>query len=295
MPMEIEAQSTPPNPFHLQLIERLNGYLRNKGIADRNRAALVAEVVGLSALQARRRMSPTGPGWNFDELAALAAHFGDPLVALLPLDALNGSGGPGGEALPCEIEVAGRWYAATARVGGQAVRPKLGELVAVEDARRWRLLPVEQVAPGTPHFAVSDVRLLPQPSHNTWIAILDDDLSMAESLRQALLAEGYVAEAFADEAPLVERAVRYDAFIIDFVLSPGQTAAASVERIRKAKPHAPIIVLTGHARDESTGEIAALARSFGVDIQEKPAQIVVLTSLIDGKLASRFGAAPPAP
>jgi CheY-like chemotaxis protein len=266
-----------------QITELVVAYLDGKEVGERSRASLVASITGLSIQHARRRLAPNGPPWLVSELGKIAQYFGDSLAALLS--------GIGPDALRdgevCEIELDGRWYGAQALVGMAAVTSKVGELVAVRHGHRWRLMPIEKVPVGIEAFAVAHVSLFPRPSQNIRVAVLDDDASVAKSLRDDLIGGGFSVTAFNSEEQFSGWLHHFDVFIIDFVLGSGKTAADIIQKIRDLKPDAPIILLTGHAREAVSSEIANVVEMNRVEVLEKPAPIMILQSLIAGRSQER--------
>lgn len=278
---EVADSQPEDNHVHQEITSRVISFLDGKGVPERGRVALIAEITGLSLVQARRRLTPQGPPWVVDELGALAEFYGEPLGSFL---GLSGSASRSEAGQPCEIELAGVWYGARALIGKKVTPHSGSEIMAVRHETRWRLMPASCVPPKVVCHEVSGIQLLPKASQNIRVAVLDDDLSLAESLREALANADFSATAFASQEDLSSHLSEFDVFIIDFVLAPGKTASAIIEKIRAEKGQAPIIVLTGHARDAGNSEIAQLVRSFGVDVQEKPAEIILLISLIERRL-----------
>ena len=78
----------------------------------------------------------------------------------------------------------------------------------------------------------------------------------------------------------------FDAYVLDLVLSGGQTSQAMVERIRRQQPDAPIVLLTGQLRDGKASEstLAALLRTHRVTFFEKPVRPVMITAAIQNSL-----------
>ncbi len=269
---------------HQQITAMVIAYLDGKDVPERGRGALISEVTGLSIQHARKRLTPNGPPWVVDELGKIARHFGDGLSDLLPFASTDAKLGNGQS---CEIEIAGHWYGAQARVHGMTDGCRPGQMVAVRHHDRWRLVASEQVPPGTAAYEATHIALYPKPSQNIRVAILDDDVSVAKSLRDALIEGGFSASAFSFEGQLSDRLAEFDVFIIDFVLGEGKNACSIVEKIRGIKPLAPIALLTGHAREAASIEIAGLVRAHRVEVHEKPAQIIILESMIAGRLQER--------
>lgn len=269
-----------------EMSARVNAYLEAKGVRERSRASMVAEITGLSVPWARQRLKPDGQPWLVGELGKLCHYFGDELADFFA----GGVAASNDEAHSCEIEIGGRWYASKARIGGVTSERAPGTLVGVQEAQRWMIVPAEAVRADQPCHEVSDVQLHTKPSFNVVVGILDDDLALAEGLRDDLRAADYSSEAFAAEDQLLEEVARFDVFILDFLLAPGRTASSLVGKIRVAKPHAPIIVLTGHARDSGNNELATLIRNQGVDVMEKPAEVAILVSMMERRLPTRAAA-----
>lgn len=266
-----------------QITEQVVAYLDGKDVGERGRASLIASATGLSIQHARRRLTANGPPWLVSELGKIAQYFGDSLATLL--SGIGPDASRNGEV--CEIEIEGRWYGAQAQVEAIASTSKAGELVAVRHGHRWRLMPIEKVPTGGEARKVAHVSLFPKPSQNIRVAVLDDDASLAKSLRDDLIGGGFSVTAFNAEDQLSGWLHQFDVFIIDFVLASGKTASDIVQKIRGIKPDAPIILLTGHAREAVSSEIANVVEMHRVEVLEKPAQIMILQSLIAGRTQER--------
>lgn len=291
MPIEgdVDHKLTDDDPTHREITALVIAYLDRKGVSKTSRGSLVAEITGLSPQHARRRLTLDGPPWLVSELGKIARYYGETLAELLPT---LGTSEAARDLQTCEIRFADRWYAAQALVGNLAKQCKPGEIVAFRHGHRWRLAPIEAVPSGSDAHEVSNIGLLPKPSQNIHVAILDDDDSVATSLREALVGRGFSVATFASEDLLAQRCAHFDVFIIDFVLGAGKTASAIVDKVREDHPLAPIVLLTGHAREAGSSEIATLVRSHGVEVQEKPAQVDILESLIESRLQDRRSLAP---
>lgn len=287
MPDEVDVpsgESADDGGANGQITQLVAAYLDGKEIGERSRASLVASITGLSIQHARKRLAPNGPPWVVSELGKIAQHFGDRLGTLL---APIGSGPGPQETEVCEIEFDGRWYGAQAKVGVICAASKPGELVAVRHGQRWRIMPMEKVPQGAQAHEVTHINLFPKPSQNIRVAVLDDDASLARSLRDDLIGGGFSVTAFNSEEQFSGWLHHFDVFIIDFVLGAGKTATDLVQKIRDIKPDAPIVLLTGHAREAVSSEIASVVEMHRVEVLEKPAQIMILQSLITGRTQER--------
>lgn len=291
MPTEGDADYKPTDddPAHREITMLVIAYLDSKGVSKASRASLVAEITGLSPQHARRRLTLDGPPWVVSELGKIARYYGETLAELLPT---LGASEASRVLQACEIQFGERWYAAQALIGGPARQGKPGEIVAFRHEHRWRLVPIEEVPSGSEPHEATNIGLLPKPSQNIHVAILDDDDSVATSLREALVGRGFSVTTFASEEVLAQRCAQFDVFIIDFVLGAGKTASSIVDKVKEDRPSAPIVLLTGHARESSSSEIANLVRSHGVEVQEKPAQIDILESMIESRLPDRRSLTP---
>jgi nitrogen regulation protein NR(I) len=122
------------------------------------------------------------------------------------------------------------------------------------------------------------------------ILIIEDDTSLAWSLKHVLQVEGYNVEtAFnADEGLARAKENSFDVVVTDLQL-PGFEAASDkaglelINRVRTAKPQMPIILMTAH----HTSETAIEATKFGAyDYLLKPFDPAELLDMIDKAVAS---------
>lgn len=265
--------------LHRDITRQMAAYLEGRGVPERKQASFVSEVTGLSIVQARRRLGE-GPGWLIEEIILIVQHFEDSISTLF------GSATPvkaSSTKTACEVRIGDTWYGARALIRKPVGQPKVGQLVALRGAPRWKIIPYAGGAhsPGEEFFEVADLDVLPKPTENIYVAVLDDDVSVASAVRDALNAGGFTAKAFSSEAELAPELDDFDVYIIDFLLGPRkETASALVKDIRAKKPSAPILLLTGQARETLRAEIANLVSTFDVEIHEKPAQLMILESVI---------------
>ncbi|WP_230181418.1 helix-turn-helix domain-containing protein [Aquabacterium sp. CECT 9606] len=265
--------------LHRDITRQMAAYLEGRGVPERKQASFVSEVTGLSMAQARRRLGE-GPGWLIEEIILIVQHFEDSISTFFGATPLAKT--PSANTA-CEMRIGDTWYGARAVIRKLVERPKVGQLVALRGAPRWKIIPYTAGAhsPSEEFFEVADLTVLPKPSENVYVAVLDDDVSVASAVRDALNAGGFTAKAFSSEAELAPELDDFDVYIIDFLLGPGkETASALVKGIRAKKPSAPILLLTGQARETLRAEIANLVSTFDVEIHEKPAQLMILESVI---------------
>jgi CheY-like chemotaxis protein len=267
-----------------EVSRRVVDYLMGKGIAERKHAALVAEITGLSIIHARRKLSGTH-SWSMDEGISIAAHFGEALGAIV-----GHAPEAGGVHEACEVQIGSIWYAGTVCVDAGVAHAHASDLVALRVGSRWRVAPwrlLESMFAGQPVHGISALKVFCAARANVRVAILDDDVVVASSVRDALAGQGFAAQAFFEGDQVHSAIDAFDVFIVDFFLKGEQTATSLIRAIRAAKPDTLILVLTGRAREGFDDEIAQQIRLYNVQVHEKPAQMRYLVSAIDGWLDRR--------
>ncbi|GEM_PF-6974220 len=271
-----------------EVSRRVVGYLSGKGIAERKHAALVAEITGLSVIHARRKLSGTH-SWAMDEGMAIAAHFGESLEAIV--GHVSKPAKPSGTHEACEVQIGSIWYAGSVCVDAGMDQARPSDLVALRVGQRWRVAPwrqLETLFPGHSAHGITSLNIFSAARTNVRVAILDDDVVVASSVRDALAAEGFSAQAFFESEQVQSAIDAFDVFIVDFFLTGQQTATGLIRAIRAAKPDTLILVLTGRAREGFDDEIAQQIRLYNVQVHEKPAQMRYLISAIEGWLDRRW-------
>ena len=122
------------------------------------------------------------------------------------------------------------------------------------------------------------------------ILVVDDDSAIRETLRTHLASEGYdVADAASAEEALNQVAEFDPALVISDVRMPGMTGIELTSRIREARPHTHVIVITAH-EDLETAVGAMRAGAF--DLLVKPLDLERIEMLVerclrDGALRQR--------
>jgi nitrogen regulation protein NR(I) len=116
------------------------------------------------------------------------------------------------------------------------------------------------------------------------ILLIEDDLSLAESLRQVLIGEGYTVIHAARGDDGLDQAGRegFDVILTDLRM-PGLNGLDFVRRMHAAKPRLPIILMTAHGTTETAIEAT---RSGAYDYLLKPFEIEELLDLIAGAVAT---------
>jgi len=261
-PEPIEEQEKPD--LATQCVDRL---LERHGIPVRQRQNYVADQLGLSYQQARRRMLGTPP-WTLEELASLATRFGETLATMV------GDSGPGASRhatfitgtlrLDCEL-----W------LGAETQRPT-GPLVATQPSGGdWIVVPATEAA-GSKLYEVDRILIQRRASKPRRVAILDDDRDLATSIAEYMTASGVIATPFFSAADLAAAIAKqpYDGYVLDWLLNNEGTARTLIASIREHDPACPIIILTGQFDNGAVqeSELTAISASYGLSFLAKPAR-----------------------
>lgn len=257
--------------------------LAMRGISPRQQASWVASLCGISPSQARRKLQ--GSAWLFEEIQALAKYCGCAIESLTQADGCTPSGMP----QKANLLVEGRKLEGD-MVIGKLLCPKdiaTTPLAVMHVNGEWLIgtpSTLEQWQPGGPRYALERFSLTqPRASKKMHVAVLDDDSMATQSLCDWLAHSELDATAFNSSADLLDSdLMRFDAFIIDFILGHDQNATAAIEHIRRLRPDVPIALLTGRLRDGTTTEedLTRMMRTQQVLFFEKPIRPALLTATL---------------
>jgi len=245
--------------------------------------------------------------WKLTDLGALASALGMPIHGLFEALATKmrtfGTGATSPESpvapanvLPANVLVEDVSVRATVFFGEPGTS---SQLVAIKRGRDWELQSLarslQRGESGMPVRAMwCDVPPCPHA------ALLDDDRDIVELGRELLASQGWTCTTFRSakdlEASLPH--TRYDAFVLDWRLSRGETCDAVVQSIR-ATPNgvsAPIFLITGamDATDNNAGAVTdamtTLVRTFKVAVKAKPVNWRLLSGEMFAQLSTLQGA-----
>ncbi|TDP81593.1 response regulator receiver domain-containing protein [Aquabacterium commune] len=290
--------------------------LGRHGVSPRHQATEIAQICAISISQARRKLR--GAVWLFGEILALCRHYGESLDAVfaqhavlgaLPFGAGVGVGAASGGGdfragqpallladaleLPCTIHL-GAQCTPSATDTQELLATHLGQSWVVGSAAR-----VLALNPAGACYRIEQLQLeSPDDQPRLRIAVLDDDPCAAQTLVDWFHEMGFDAEPFTSADALLQplqAGSHFDAYVVDLILSGGQTSQSVVEEIRRRQAQVPIILLTGQLRDGTASEatLATMLRTQGVTFFEKPVRPAVLTAAIQSSL-DRLQA-PPSP
>lgn len=289
--------------------------LGRHGVSPRHQATEIAQICAISISQARRKLR--GAVWLFGEILALCRHYGESLDAVfaqhavlgaLPLGASTSVGGSESRTgqpallladaleLPCTIHL-GAQCSPSANDTRELLATHLGQSWVVGSAGR-----VLALNPTGACYRIEQLQLeSPDDQPRLRIAVLDDDPCAAQTLVDWFNEMGFDAAPFTSADTLqhaLQADTHFDAYVVDLILSGGQTSQGVVDTIRQRQAQVPIILLTGQLRDGTASEatLATMLRTQGVTFFEKPVRPAVLTAAIQSSL-DRLQAlqAPPAP
>ncbi|MCH8178847.1 MAG: response regulator [Proteobacteria bacterium] len=277
--------------------ECVSALLLRHGVSARHQATAIAQICAISVSQARRKLR--GAVWLFGEILALCRHHGESLDAVFAHPTVHG-GGPvtapasGSRAgQPATLLADELRLACHIHLGAQCTPQPGPELIAARQGDTWVVASasrLQALVPGEPCYRIDHLQLDPSDDQpRVRIAVLDDDLCAAHTLVDWFQEMGFEAQPFASAQALsqaMQNAAPFDAYVVDLILSGGQTSQGMVERIRQGQPQAPIVLLTGQLRDGTASEatLATMLRTQGVTFFEKPVRPAVLTAAIQSSL-----------
>jgi BetR domain len=268
---------------------RVRQLMERHGVAKRAQASTLSTVLNLSFSAAHRKMKGH-LAWDAKQLQAIASHFGESAGVLV-----DSTETPAEEGLRAELLIDNEPYRCTVWTGREVTKESAGSFVARPSGDLWHVWPTRTAPTGR----LYDVKLLEiRPElpvvKSPCVAILDDDVRhhSADSLARALGDHGFDARPFSAARDLKAslRGNVYDAFILDWVLGPDETAEPLINAIRAEScpsRNALIVILTGKLRDgiASEEDITRVTREHRCQCKEKP----VRPSLLAADLDAAFG------
>jgi ActR/RegA family two-component response regulator len=252
--------------------------MERHGLPKYRQSAWLADAMGLSYSQAHRRMTGASP-WTLEDLAKVAAHFGESLAdvvaATQPGGAVPGTMNVGSTSMPCRL-----W------LGEEVDRQSAGPVVAIRTSAGWSAVPASDATQGVV-YRIEKIEARPAEAMRKVIAILDDDEDLTNSICAHFDASGYDARPFYKIADLLASAAaqKYDGYVIDWIV--GETSVLKlIAALRERDLKSPIVVLTGQVLAGVVEEIdiAEAVKRYDLTFSEKP----VRTSILEATLARSF-------
>lgn len=269
--------------------------LARHGIGSRQQATSIAQICAISVSQARRKLR--GSAWLFSEVLAVCRHFNESLDAVFgfpeaTLPPTRGGRHPHigtpGTLLVDDLHLHCRMQLGALRAALPSPSDAAGQdLLATLHDDAWLVgsaTRLTRTGLRGPFYRVDHLQLDAPPNpRRARIAVLDDDPIAAHALSDWFNEVGFESTPYTDPDALTHD---HDAYVVDLILSGGQTSQGVVERIRREQPDAPIVLLTGQLRDGTASEstLTTILRTQGVTFFEKPVRPAVLTAAIQSSL-----------
>ena len=260
----------------------VHAVMQRHAVPPRQRHSALEVILGISYQQARRRTSGA-VAWTLDELRRVAEHYGESLGSLFGAAPSDGGRSAtllvGPARVPCTL-----WLGVGPKVAGRT-----GPLTAIQHVSgEWLVSPLVEFGEG-PSFDVR--RLVVQMEQHLLrrVAVVDDDVDLADSLAKYLSHSGIDAQAFFSFATLTEalNAVPFDGYVLDWLI--GRDDAESVIQRIRTKASCPIVILTGQIESGNVKEsrIAAVCSTYRVQNLDKPARPSSILSLLEAGFAAQ--------
>jgi CheY-like chemotaxis protein len=286
----MQVQDTEPAGIDSALVaRRVRELMEQHGIAKRNQTSKLSQILGLSFVQAHRKMTGSA-AWTLNQIKAVAMHFGQSPGALI--ESIDSPEAPTtrGTLYEAELAIRDKRLACLASITGVLGADKRCDFVALQQDGGW-LIYESADAPEGERFAVERIELRSRQMHSTRpvIAVIDDEKDIADNVCEYLNERGFKAVPYYTAATIRDavRSRTFDGFIIDWLLGR-ETAESAIEEIRASQhSNAPITLLTGKLQTGKADEddIARIIRTFGdIVCLEKPARL----SLLAADLAKRL-------
>ena len=254
-------------------------FLASHNVREHNHASEIARILDVDRSQSYRRLKGD-VAWSHVDLRAIARHFGATDDLLLPPDDPVRTGAPA-DAVPATLRVAHLPPTGLLLPGAELGADESSDLVAIRAVNGWEVYVDGDEPAGAPRHAIESLTLR---SHaHMRVALLEDDARAAAALVDAFRPLGLVATPYADAASLlaVLDRRRFDAFVLDWLLSDG-SASAVVEAIRQHRPHVPVVVVTGALAADSEMErtLLELSAQWNFSTFDKPVRPMNLANAL---------------
>jgi len=256
-------------------------FLLSHGVREHNHASEIARIIDVDRSQSYRRLKGD-VAWSHTDLRAIARHFGAQEDQLLPQDdgRAASAAGPAPESMPAILRIPALPPQGLLVVGPELGQDDTSDLVAVRSPVGWEVYVNGDEPLGAQRHAIESLTLRSHP--HLQVALLEDDTRAAAALVEAFRPLGIVATPFADAGSLLAAITRrrYDAFVLDWLLSDGN-ASPVVEAIRLHRPHVPVIVVTGAlAHTDLERTLLELSAQWNFSTVDKPVRPMNLANAL---------------
>ncbi|MBB2930358.1 helix-turn-helix domain-containing protein [Paraburkholderia silvatlantica] len=267
--------------------ERVRELMSRHGIGKRQQTTELCRILDLSFSQGHRKLRGNSP-WTLAQIKKVAEAFGEPAGQLFGAQLLD-PGMVGASAQEAILCVSAAELPCTAWIGAPVEAGSRPDFVAYEKQGQWRVVRPDGALYQNAR-EVHKIEIYPRraESDKPLIAVVDDDRSSADNLRDYLEHSGYTALALYGLAAFNEALENnvFDGVVIDWLFG-SQTAAEAIRSVRASEnPDAPIFVLTGEllTGKASESEISLVVRHYNVACYEKPARMAILVADLSKRL-----------
>lgn len=123
--------------------------------------------------------------------------------------------------------------------------------------------------------AIESIHIHPVYDHSgPRLAILDDDGDVVDSLKIRLAKYGFQTEGFTTAEEVVKRSHEkpvFDAYLLDWSLRGGKNISDYIEELRRASPHAAMVIMSGHFDSEDVDDgVSRLISHYHLAVIPKP-------------------------
>ena len=218
----------------------------------------------------------------------------------LPLDHLLDSSSTEGEGFfssPAKLRISGSFHLGSstlpcsvllgAKLTGEVPQ---NALLGVLIGENWHVGEKTQLSEFLPHgtaFFINELLVHPVTTKPVRVAFLDDDYTTVDTLTAWFREAGYEASGFnTAEELLSETLEEFDAFVVDYLLTEGESARETITLLREKFPGKPIALLTGKLQDGTVSEsdVIPMLLALNVLFFEKPVRPSVLAAALQNAI-----------
>lgn len=274
------SHSIPPAELQTARIAlAIKQVMRSNGVRKADFASTLAKITGLSLPHAYKKLAGR-VSMTDEQIDAVAQFYGIEPAEIIQLgneNSVTKKATPltpatlliGSLELPCGIELAGR----------SLIGKSGGRYRAYSLEQRWYVRPWGDCAEENLLFDVAQISLEVELERR--IAVIDDEVTGANNLRDYLNRTSFSAAAFYDSAT-AELAIHtrpFDGYVVDWLLG-SETSERLIHKIRLIQPTVPVIVITAGMQDglDIESDLANLVTRFGVTCHMKPVKMQILTA-----------------
>ncbi|CAH2803592.1 MAG: Response regulators consisting of a CheY-like receiver domain and a winged-helix DNA-binding domain [uncultured Paraburkholderia sp.] len=275
------------SPDSITVAERVRELMSRHGIGKRQQTTELCRILDLSFSQGHRKLRGNSP-WTLSQIKKVAEAFGEPAAQLFGAQLLD-LGMVGAIAQEALFSIGAVELACTAWVGAALEPGSRPEFVAYSRLGQWRVARHDSALYQSA-YEVHKIEIYPRRAgtDKPTIAVVDDDQSSADNLRDYLERSGFAAVAIYGLASFAEQLQTqvFDGVVIDWLFG-SQTSATAIRAVRASEnPDAPIFVLTGEllTGKASESEISQVIRDYDVACYEKPARMAILVADLSKRL-----------